>query len=330
MQKAKIVTQEWDKTFPESKQVDHKKVIFHNRYGIELAGDLYTPKNAKGKRLAAIAVCGPFGAVKEQASGLYAQTMAERGFLTLAFDPSFTGESGGDIRYMASPDINTEDFQAAVDYLSALEEVDPDKIGIIGICGWGGMALNTAALDTRVKATVTSTMYDMARINANGYFDGEDSADARYAKRQALNAQRTEDYRAGTYALGGGVVDPLPEDAPFFVKDYYDYYKTPRGYHVRPLNSNGGWNVIGCMSFMNQPILRYTNEIRSAVLMIHGEKAHSCYFTRDAYADMMRGNPYTDNKHLMLIPGAVHTDLYDRTDVIPFDAITEFFRRELD
>lgn len=328
MQKAHIVTQEWDKTFPKSEKVNHQKVTFHNRYGIELAGDLYTPKAAQG-RLPAIAVCGPFGAVKEQASGLYAQTMAERGFQTLAFDPSFTGESGGDIRYMASPDINTEDFQAAVDYLSTLETVDADRIGIIGICGWGGLALNTAALDTRVKATVTSTMYDMARVNANGYFDSEDSADARYVKRVALNAQRTRDYRNGTYALGGGVVDPLPEDAPFFVKDYYDYYKTPRGYHARSLNSNGGWNVIGCMSFMNQPILRYSNEIRSAVLMIHGEKAHSCYFTKDAYAHMMEGNTYPDNKELLIIPGAVHTDLYDRTDVIPFDKITEFFRKEL-
>lgn len=328
MQKAHIVTQEWDKTFPKSEKVNHQKVTFHNRYGIELVGDLYTPKAAQ-ERLPAIAVCGPFGAVKEQASGLYAQTMAERGFLTLAFDPSFTGESGGDIRYMASPDINTEDFQAAVDYLSTLETADPDRIGIIGICGWGGLALNTAALDTRVKATVTSTMYDMARVNANGYFDSEDSADARYAKRVALNAQRTQDYRNGTYALGGGVVDPLPEDAPFFVKDYYDYYKTPRGYHARSLNSNGGWNVIGCMSFMNQPILRYSNEIRSAVLMIHGEKAHSCYFTKDAYAHMMEGNAYTDNKELLIIPGAVHTDLYDCIDVIPFDKITEFFRKEL-
>ena len=328
MQKAHIVTQEWDKTFPKSEKVNHQKVTFHNRYGIELVGDLYTPKSAQG-RLPAIAVCGPFGAVKEQASGLYAQTMAERGFLTLAFDPSFTGESGGDIRYMASPDINTEDFQAAVDYLSTLETVDADRIGIIGICGWGGLALNTAALDTRVKATVTSTMYDMARVNANGYFDIEDSADARYAKRVALNAQRTRDYRNGTYALGGGVVDPLPENAPFFVKDYYDYYKTPRGYHARSLNSNGGWNVIGCMSFMNQPILRYSNEIRSAVLMIHGEKAHSCYFTKDAYAHMMEGNAYPDNKELLIIPGAVHTDLYDRIDVIPFDKITEFFRKEL-
>lgn len=328
MQKATIVTQEWDKTFPQSSLVKHRKVVFHNRYGIELVGDLYTPKDTT-TRLAAIAVCGPFGAVKEQASGLYAQTLAEQGFLTLAFDPSFTGESGGDIRYMASPDINTEDFQAAVDYLSTLDMVDPEKIGIVGICGWGGMALNTAALDTRIKATVTSTMYDMTRVNANGYFDAEDSADTRYAKRQALNAQRTLDYRSGSYTLGGGVVDPLPEDAPFFVKDYYDYYKTPRGYHARSLNSNGGWNITGCMSFMNQPILCYSHEIRSAVLMIHGEKAHSCYFTKDAYAHMVEGNPYTDNKELMIIPGAVHTDLYDRIDVIPFDTITAFFRKEL-
>lgn len=328
MQKANIVTQDWDKTFPKSERVNHKKVVFHNRYGIELAGDLYMPKAAEGS-LAAIAVCGPFGAVKEQASGLYAQTMAERGFLALAFDPSFTGESGGEPRYMASPDINTEDFQAAVDYLSTLELADPEKIGIIGICGWGGMALNTAALDTRIKATVTSTMYDMARINANGYFDTEDSAEARYAKRQALNAQRTQDYRTGQYALGGGVVDPLPEDAPFFVKDYYDYYKTPRGYHPRSLNSNDGWNVIGCMSFMNQPILRYSNEIRSAVLMIHGDKAHSCYFTKDAYAQMMKDNAYPENKELLLIPGAVHTDLYDRVDVIPFDKIEIFFRKAM-
>ena len=276
MEEKLILTEEWDKTFPKSDKVDHRKVTFHNRYGITLAADLYKPKNAEGS-LAAIAVCGPFGAVKEQASGLYAQEMAKRGFLTLAFDPSFTGESGGQPRYMASPDINTEDFQAAVDFLSVQEEVDPAKIGILGICGWGGMALNTAALDTRVKATVASTMYDMTRVNAKGYFDAEDSSDLRYEKRKALNEQRVKDYRNGTYALGGGVVDPLPEDAPFFVKDYYDYYKTKRGYHARSLNSNGGWNVTGCMSFLNQPILQYSNEIRSAVLIIHGEKAHSCY-----------------------------------------------------
>lgn len=263
--------QKWDKTFPQSDKVEHSKVTFVNRYGITLAADLYTPKGAKGK-LPAIAVCGPFGAVKEQASGLYAQIMAERGFLTIAFDPSFTGESGGSPRYMASPDINTEDFMAAVDFLSVQENVDPEKIGIIGICGWGGLALNAAALDTRIKATVASTMYDMTRVNAKGYFDAEDSEEARYNKKTALNAQRVEDFKRGSYALGGGVVDPLPEDAPYFVRDYYDYYKTARGYHPRSLNSNGGWNVTGCMSFMNQPILKYSNEIRSAVLIVHGDR----------------------------------------------------------
>lgn len=326
MEEKLILTQEWDKTFPKSEKVNHRKVTFHNRYGITLAADLYQPKSADGK-LPAIAVCGPFGAVKEQASGLYAQEMAKRGFLTLAFDPSFTGESGGQPRYMASPDINTEDFQAAVDFLSVQDEVDPEKIGIIGICGWGGMALNTAALDTRIKATVASTMYDMTRVNAKGYFDAEDSSDLRYEKRKALNEQRIKDYQNGTYALGGGVADPLPEDAPFFVKDYHDYYKTKRGYHVRSLNSNGGWNVTGCMSFMNQPILQYSNEIRSAVLLIHGEKAHSCYFSRDAYENMVKENPFKSNKELMIIPGAVHTDLYDRLDVIPFDKMEEFFRK---
>ena len=269
-------------------------------------------------------MCGPFGAVKEQSSGLYAQTMAERGYLTIAFDPSFTGESGGMPRYMASPDINTEDFQAAVDFLSVQGNVDPEKIGIIGICGWGGMALNTAAIDTRVKATVASTMYDMSRVNAKGYFDGEDSEEARYEKKKVLNAQRTADYRSGTYQRAGGVVDPLPEDAPFFVKDYHDYYKTARGYHKRSLNSNEGWNTIGCMSFLNQPILQYSSEIRSAVLLIHGDKAHSCYFSRDAF-QKLKG----DNKELMLIPGAVHTDLYDKMDVIPFDKIDEFFKKYL-
>ena len=322
------LVQEWDKTFPKSDKAEHCKVTFCNRYGITLAADMYTPKGAQGK-LPAIAVCGPFGAVKEQASGLYAQTMAERGFLTIAFDPSFTGESGGEPRYMASPDINTEDFQAAVDFLSVQENVDPEKIGIIGICGWGGLALNAAALDTRIKATVASTMYDMTRVNANGYFDAEDSEEARYRKKVALNAQRIEDFRRGSYAAGGGVADPLPDDAPFFVKDYHDYYKTKRGYHSRSLNSNNGWNVIGCMSFMNQPILKYSNEIRSAVLIIHGEKAHSCYFSKDAYANMMDGNPCKDNKELMLIPGAVHTDLYDDLSVIPFDKIADFFRRNL-
>ena len=319
------LTEEWDKTFPKSDKVDHRKVTFHNRYGITLAADLYAPKGAQG-RLAAIAVCGPFGAVKEQAAGLYAQTMAERGFLTIAFDPSFTGESGGEPRYMASPDINTEDFQAAVDFLSVQDNVDQEKIAVIGICGWGGMALNAAALDTRIRATVTSTMYDMTRVNAKGYFDSEDSADARYEKKKAWNAQRIEDYKNGSYALGGGVVDPLPENAPFFVKDYYAYYKTDRGYHPRSLNSNGGWNVTGCMSFLNQPILRYSNEIRSAVLVIHGEKAHSCYFSRDAYEDMVRDNPFAENKELLIIPDAVHTDLYDQTEVIPFDKIETFIR----
>ena len=324
------LTKEWDKTFPKSEKVNHSKVTFHNRYGITLAADMYVPKNVEGK-LAAIAVCGPFGAVKEQASGLYAQNMAERGFLTIAFDPSFTGESGGQPRYMASPDINTEDFQAAVDFLSLQENVDSEKIGIIGICGWGGMALNVAALDTRIKATVASTMYDMSCVNAKGYFDSEDSSDARYAKRQAMNAQRLVDYRNGNYALGGGVVDPLPEDAPFFVKDYYDYYKTERGYHTRSLNSNGGWNVTGCMSFLNQPILQYSNEIRSAVLIMHGEKAHSCYFSRDAYANMVKENPYADNKELLILPDMVHTDLYDGggKDAIPFDKLTEFFTEYL-
>ncbi|MCB7304022.1 alpha/beta hydrolase [Bariatricus massiliensis] len=317
------LTKEWDKTFPQSEKVDHSKVTFHNRYGITLAADMYVPKNAEGK-LAAIAVCGPFGAVKEQASGLYAQTMAERGFLTIAFDPSFTGESGGTPRYVASPDINTEDFQAAVDFLSVQENADPEKIAIIGICGWGGMALNAAAIDTRIKAAVASTMYDMGRVNAKGYFDSEDSEEARYEKRKALNAQRIEDYKNGEYALAGGVVDPLPEDAPFFVKDYYDYYKTDRGYHARSLNSNGGWNITSSLSFLNMPILQYSQEIRNAVLLIHGDKAHSCYFSRDAF-QKLKG----ENKELMLIPGAVHTDLYDRTDAIPFDKMAEFFKKYL-
>jgi len=297
-------------------------------HGYKILGPV--PKNAAGK-LPAIAVCGPFGAVKEQCSGLYAQTMAERGFLTIAFDPSFTGESGGNVRYMASPDINTEDFMAAVDFLSLNEKVDPDRIGIIGICGWGGMALNTAALDTRIKATVASTMYDMTRVNAKGYFDSEDSEEARYQKRAAMCAQRLEDLKAGEYKLGGGVIDPLPEDAPYFVKDYYDYYKTGRGYHARSLNSNGGWNVIGCESFINQPILEYSNEIRSAVLVMHGDAAHSCYFGRDAYADMVKDNKYADNKELLIIPGASHTDLYDGggKNAIPFDKLQSFFEEYL-
>ena len=321
---------EWDKTFPKSDKVEHSKVTFVNRYGITLAADMYMPKEREGK-LPAIAVSGPFGAVKEQCSGLYAQTLAERGFLTIAFDPSFTGESGGNVRYMASPDINTEDFMAVVDFLSLNENVDPDRVGILGICGWGGMALNAAALDTRVKATVASTMYDMTRVNEKGYFDSEDSEEARYQHRAAMCAQRLEDLKAGEYKLGGGVVDPLLEDAPFFVKDYYDYYKTERGYHKRSLNSNGGWNVIGCESFMNQPILKYTNEIRNAVLIIHGEKAHSCYFSRDAYAAMTEGSKYADNKELMIIPGMVHTDLYDGggKNAIPFDKIESFYRENL-
>lgn len=324
-----ILTQEWDKTFPKSDKVEHKKVTFVNRYGITLAADMYTPKNAKDK-FAAIAVCGPFGAVKEQSSGLYAQTMAERGFLTIAFDPSFTGESGGKPRYMASPDINTEDFQAAVDFLSVQDNVDSDKIGIIGICGWGGMALNAAALDTRIKATVTSTMYDMSRVNANGYFDAADSADARYEAKKALNAIRTEEYKKGSYSRAGGCLPyPTPEEVPYFVKDYSAYYKTERGYHLRSLNSNEGWNTIGTMSFINQPILQYSNEIRTAVLMIHGEKAHSCYFSKDAFANMMKDNPYSANKELLIVPNASHTDLYDQVNIIPFNKIEQFFQANL-
>ena len=324
------LTQDWDKTFPRSDKVSHSKAAFINRYGITLAADLYIPKNAAGT-LPAIAVSGPFGAVKEQCSGLYAQTMAERGFLTIAFDPSFTGESGGNVRYMASPDINTEDFMAAADFLSLNEKADADRIGIIGICGWGGLALNAAALDTRVKATVVSTMYDMTRVNANGYFDAEDSEEQRYEKKAAMNAQRLADLRADGYARAGGVIDPLPEDIPQFVADYHAYYKTDRGYHARSLNSNEGWNVIGCESFMNQPILRYSNEIRSAVLIMHGDQAHSYYFGRDAYADMIDGNKYTDNKEFLAIEGASHCDLYDggETDAIPFGKVQEFFEKYL-
>lgn len=315
-------------SFPLRDTVRREKVTFHNRYGIRLAGDLYLPENASGK-LAAVAVAGPFGAVKEQCAGLYAEELAARGFAALAFDPSFIGESGGEVRNVASPDINTEDFSAAVDFLSTRDFIDPEQIGILGICGWGGMALNAAAMDTRIKATVTSTMYDMTRVNAKGYFDSADSADARYETKKALNAQRTEDYKTGTYARAGGVVDPLPADAPFFVKDYYDYYKTERGYTERSLNSNDGWNTTSSLSFLNMPILRYSNEIRSAVLMIHGEKAHSCYFSRDAYADMVKDSPYAGNKELLIIPGAVHTDLYDRKDIIPFDKIQQFFQEHL-
>ena len=317
------LTQEWDKVFPKSDKVDHKKVTFHNRYGITLAADMYTPKGAEGK-LPAIAVSGPFGAVKEQSSGLYAQKMAELGFLTIAFDPSYTGESGGMPRYVASPDINTEDFCAAVDFLSVQENVDPERIGIIGICGWGGMAINAAAIDTRIKATAAMTMYDMTRVTANGYFDAEDSEQARFEKKKAMNAQRIEDYKSGSYALAGGVVDPLPEDAPQFVKDYYAYYKTPRGYHSRSLNSNGGWNVTSSLSFLNMPILQYSSEIRSAVLLVHGEKAHSRYFSETAYSKLTG-----DNKELLIIPGANHTDLYDQMDIIPFEKLNAFFTEYL-
>lgn len=318
----------WDKKFDKSEEVNHKKITFINRYGITLAADLYEPKNYTGK-LPAIAVSGPFGAVKEQSSGLYAQEMARIGFITIAFDPSFTGESGGSPRYMASPDINTEDFQAAVDFLSNYEKVDSDKIGIIGICGWGGMALNAAAIDTRIKATVASTMYDMTRVAAKGYFDSQDSEEARYEARKRFNEQRTKDYQTGTYERAGGVVDPLPEDAPQFVKDYYAYYKTERGYHSRSLNSNDGWNVVGTMSFLNQLILKYSNEIRSAVLIVHGDKAHSYYFGKDAYENMIKDSSYTDNKEFLSIEGASHIDLYDNMEVIPFDKIHKFFEENM-
>ncbi len=317
-----VQAQENERTFAPSDRVTVERVHFGTRFGTTLAGDLYKPKNAQGK-LPALAVCGPFGAVKEQASGLYAQTMAERGFIAVAFDPSFTGESSGEPRYMASPDINTEDFSAAIDYLVLREDVDPERIGIIGICGWGGLALNAAAIDTRIKATLSSTMYDMSRVTANGYFDSMD-ADGRYELRRQLNAQRTEDARTGSHALAGGVVDPLPADAPQFVKDYYDYYKTPRGYHPRSLNSNGGWARTSALSFLNTKLLSYSDEIRSAVLMIHGEKAHSRYFSEDAFK-RLKG----DNKQLVIIPGASHVDLYDRVDIIPFDRIERFFRDNL-
>ena len=317
------LTQEWDKVFPHSNLINHKKITFYNRYGIMLAADMYIPKNTSGK-LPAIAISGPFGAVKEQSSGLYAQKMAEYGFLTIAFDPSFTGESGGSPRYVASPDINTEDFCAAVDFLSVQENVDTDRIGIIGICGWGGMAINAAAIDTRIKATATMTMYDMTRVTANGYFDNENTPEARFVKKLAMNSQRTEDYKNGSYALAGGVIDPLPDNAPQFVKDYYAYYKTERGYHPRSLNSNNGWNVTSPLSFMNMPILQYAAEIRSAVLLVHGEKAHSRYFSEGAY-EKMTG----DNKELLIIPGASHVDLYDNLDIIPFEKLNSFFNMHL-
>lgn len=317
------ITESWDKVFPKSDKVNHSKITFVNRYGITLVADLYQPINASG-RMPAIAVSGPFGAVKEQCSGLYAQKMAERGYLTIAFDPSFTGESGGTPRYVASPDINTEDFSAAVDYLLTRDDVDYERIGIIGICGWGGFAINAAAMDTRIKATVASTMYDMSRVNANGYYDSM-NADQRYELKKQLNEQRTVDARNGSYERAGGVVDPLPDDAPQFVKDYYAYYKTPRGYHPRSLNSNDGWNKTSSLSFINMPILSYCDEIRSAVLLIHGEKAHSRYFSEDTYK-RLKG----DNKRLHIISGANHTDLYDNLSVIPFDEIDKFMKEAMD
>ncbi len=319
----KELNNEWDKVFPKNEKVEQKKVTFKNHFGITLVADMYTPLEYTGK-LPGIAICGPFGAVKEQSSGLYAQELASRGFLTIAFDPSFTGESGGEPRYMHSPDINVEDYQAAIDYLSNLDNVDKDKLGIIGICGWGGMALQAACIDTRIKATITSTMYDMSRIAGNGYFDNDDNEEARYNARVAINNQRTEDFKLGEYKLAGGVVDPLPSDAPFFVKDYYDYYKTKRGYHKRSLNSNGGWNITANTSLMNTRLFTYANEIRSAVLMIHGDKAHSCYMTKDTYK-LLKG----DNKELLIIPNAVHTDLYDKMDIIPFDKIESFLKEHL-
>ena len=323
MKEQLILTQEWDKVFPQSDKVNHSKITFHNRYGITLAADLYVPKDATGK-LPAIAVCGPFGAVKEQVSGRYAQTLAERGFLTIAFDPSFTGESGGQPRYVASPDINTEDFCAAIDYLSTRPDVNPEQVGILGVCGWGGFAVNAAAIDTRIKATVAVTMYDMTRVNAKGYYDAADNADARHTMKQQLNAQRTEDYRNGSYALAGGVPDTLPADAPQFMKDYHAFYKTPRGYHKRSLGSNDGWNVTSSLSLINQPILAYADEIRTAVLLVHGENAHSRYFSEDVFKKLKE-----DNKELLIVPDAVHTDLYDNLEKIPFDKIESFFRTYL-
>ncbi|MCM1518665.1 MAG: alpha/beta hydrolase [Pseudoflavonifractor sp.] len=315
------LTQEWDKVFPKSDKVDHSKVTFVNRYGITLVADMYKPKDTGGK-MAAIAISGPFGAVKEQSSGLYAQQLAERGFLTIAFDPSFTGESGGMPRRVASPDINVEDFSAAVDYLMNREDVDSEKVGILGICGWGGIAIQAAINDPRVKATVASTMYDMTRVNANGYFDSENTAGLRNSKRAAMAAQRTADYKNGSYKRGGGVVDPLPQDAPQFVKDYYDYYKTPRGYHVRSGNSNDGWNVTSNLPFMNFKFFEYADELENAVMIVHGDKAHSFYFGKDTFA-LLKG----DNKEFVVIPGTSHTDLYDRLDIIPFNRIADFFNK---
>ena len=344
------MTQEWDKTFPLSDKVNHEKVSFKTQYGFTLAADLYIPKNANGK-MKAIAVSGPFGAIKEQCSGLYAMTMAERGFITLAFDPSFTGESSGEPRRTASPDINTEDFLAAVDYLSMREDVDAEKIGIIGICGWGGIALNAAAADSRIKATAAMTMYDMSRVNGNGYFDADDSEEARFATRKALADERIKAAKTGNVTPGGGVVDPLPEDAPQFVKDYFDYYKTPRGYHARSGNSNDGWHTFGCQAYANSRFLYYINEIRSAVLVMHGEKAHSRYFGENAFQYMTEGkapgydfvrkpNPVPENKELLIIPGASHTDLYDGgytekegkgepKNLIPWDKLESFFNSNM-
>jgi hypothetical protein len=328
------LVQEWDKTFPKSDKVEHSTATFRNRYGITLAADVYKPKGAEG-RLAAVAVSGPFGAVKEQTSGLYAQHLAEAGFLTVAFDPSYTGESGGEPRRMASPDINTEDFLAAVDFLSARDDVDPEKIGILGICGWGGMAVNAAALDPRIKATVASTMYDMTKVAREGYFGADDTTARRMAARRAMAAQRTADYKAGTYERAGGVVDPLPDDAPQFVKEYYAYYKTPRGYHPRSGNSNDGWNVVGCQSFLNMPLLSYAHEIETPVLLVHGEKAHSRYFSEYAFEKMtglsVRGeSAKAGNKELLIVPGAVHCDLYDDVaGLIPHDRIAAFFKENL-
>ena len=323
------LVQEWDKVFPQSDKVNHKKVTFKNHFGITLAADMYEPIDYEGK-LPALAVSGPYGAVKEQSSGLYAQEMAERGFLTIAFDPSFTGESGGNPRYMTSYDINVEDFQSAVDYLISLDNVDSERIGIIGICGWGGMALQTACIDTRIKATVASTMYDMSRVAGNGYFDEQDNEEARYNQRINLNNQRNEDYKNNEYKLAGGCLElPVPDDVPLFVKEYSEYYKTPRGYHKRSLNSNGGWAIQTNTSMMNTRLFRYSNEIRSAVMIVHGENAHSCYMGKDAYNDMIKDSKYTSNKKLLIIPNANHTDLYDQKDKIPFDKIEEFMKEYL-
>ena len=322
------LTSEWDKTFPKSDRVNHRKVTFTNRYGITLAADIYSPKNA-GAPLPAIAVCGPFGAVKEQCSGLYAQEMAERGFIALAFDPSFTGESGGLPRYTTSPDINTEDFSAAVDFLVTDPAVNPEAVGVIGICGWGGLAINAAAADPRIKATVASTMYDMSRVSSNGYFDSADTLEDRDKLKSALAVQRTEDFRNGTPKLGGGVPDVLPEDAPEFLRDYFDYYKTPRGYHPRSLNSNGGRNATSPIPWINFPLMSRAGEIKNAVMIIHGEKAHSFYFGSDAYKKLTVTPGQDNNKLLMVIPGASHTDLYDRKDIIPFDALVRFFNEYL-